>query len=132
MTCVTCAALLAGCVFWLSAAVASAATLTGAGSTLVAPIESEWAAAWGNATGNTVSYSSVGSGTGYKDITQGLVDFGASDAPLSVYANAPSNLIQIPWALSAVGVGSTRRHPQAEAERACRGRGLPRADHELG
>jgi phosphate transport system substrate-binding protein len=101
----TFAGLLAGCVFWLSAAAASAATLTGAGSTFVAPIEAEWAAAWGNTTGNTVSYSSVGSGTGYKDITQGLVDFGASDAPLSAYSNPPSNLIQIPWALSAVGVG---------------------------
>ena len=66
----TCAALLAGCVFGLSAAAASAATLNGAGSTLVAPIEAEWATAWGNATGNTVTYAAVGSGTGYKDIAQ--------------------------------------------------------------
>ena len=101
----TCAALLAGCVFGLTAAAASAATVTGAGSTLAAPIIDEWDAAWGSATGNTVTYSAVGSGTGYKDITQGLVDFGASDAPLSVYPNPPSNLIQIPWGLSAVGIG---------------------------
>jgi phosphate transport system substrate-binding protein len=52
-----------------------------------------------------VTYSAVGSGTGYKDIVQGLVDFGASDAPLSAYSNPPSNLIQIPWGLSAVGIG---------------------------
>ena len=101
----TCAALLAGSVFGLTSAAASAATLTGAGSTLAAPIIEEWDAAWGNATGNTVSYSSVGSGTGYKDITGGLVDFGASDAPLSSFSNPPANLIQIPWALSAVGIG---------------------------
>jgi phosphate transport system substrate-binding protein len=101
----TCAALLAGCVFGLSGASAATPTLTGAGSTLAAPIIFEWDAAWGNATGNAVNYSAVGSGTGFKDISQGLVDFGASDAPLSSYSNVPANLIQIPWALSAVGVG---------------------------
>jgi phosphate transport system substrate-binding protein len=100
----TCVGLLAGCAFGLSAAAASAATLQGAGSTLVAPIEAEWAAAFDSATGNTVNYSAVGSGTGEKDIAQGLVDFGASDAPLSVYSGVPSNLVQIPWALTATGV----------------------------
>ncbi|MBV9680933.1 MAG: phosphate ABC transporter substrate-binding protein PstS [Solirubrobacterales bacterium] len=101
----TCAALVAGCVFGLSTAVASATTLTGAGSTLVAPIEAEWATAWGTSTGNNVTYAAVGSGSGYKDIAQGLVDFGASDAPLSVYSTPPcANCVQIPWALTATGV----------------------------
>lgn len=102
----TCAALVAGSVFGLSSAAASAATLSGAGSTLVAPIEAEWAAAWDNATGNTVTYNPVGSGTGYKDIANGLVDFGASDAPLSAYSTPPCNsCVQIPWALTATGIG---------------------------
>lgn len=101
----TCAVLLAGCVFGLSTAAASATTLAGAGSTLVAPIEAEWATAWGNSTGNTVTYAAVGSGSGYKDIAGGLVDFGASDAPLSVYSTPPcANCVQIPWALTATGV----------------------------
>jgi phosphate transport system substrate-binding protein len=101
----TCAGLLGGCVFGLSAAVASAKpTLNGAGSTLVAPIEAEWAAVWDTANGTLVNYSPVGSGTGESDIAKGLVDFGASDAPLSVYPTAPANLVQIPWALSATGV----------------------------
>ena len=103
----TCAAVVAGCVvFGLSTAVASAAsTLAGAGSTLVAPLEAEWAAAWDSATGNTVTYNSVGSGTGYKDIANGLVDFGASDAPLSAYHSPPcNNCVQIPWGLTATGV----------------------------
>lgn len=100
----TCAASIAGCVFGLPTAVASVPTLNGAGSTLVAPIEAEWAAAWGNATGNSVIYNPVGSGTGEKDIAAGQVDFGGSDAPLSVYPGAPANLIQIPWALTATGV----------------------------
>ncbi len=106
MVSLTCAGLLTGCVFGLSAAVASAATptLNGAGSTLVAPIEAEWSAVWDTANGTLVNYSPVGSGTGEKDIAGGLVDFGASDAPLSVYPTAPANLIQIPWALTATGV----------------------------
>jgi phosphate transport system substrate-binding protein len=100
----TCVGLLAGCAFGLSAAGASAATLAGAGSTLVAPIEAEWAAAFDSATGNTVTFNPVGSGTGEKNIAAGLVDFGASDAPLSAYSNVPGNLVQIPWALSATGL----------------------------
>jgi phosphate transport system substrate-binding protein len=101
----TCVGLLTGAVFAVSASAASAAvTLQGAGSTLVAPVEAEWAAAWDSATGNTVDYAAVGSGTGYKDVANGLVDFGASDAPLSVYSTPPCNCVQIPWALTATGV----------------------------
>jgi phosphate transport system substrate-binding protein len=97
--------LLAACISGVSAAAASAAGLTGAGSTLAAPIIAEWGAAWANQTGDTFSYSPVGSGAGYKDISGGLVDFGASDAPLSSYSTPCANCIQIPWGLSAVGVG---------------------------
>jgi phosphate transport system substrate-binding protein len=71
----------------------------------VAPIEAEWAAGWDSATGNTVDFAAVGSGTGYKDIAAGLVDFGASDAPLSIYSSPACNsCVQIPWALTATGV----------------------------
>ena len=59
---------------------------------------------WDNVDGNLVNYSPVGSGSGEKDIAKGLVDFGASDAPLSVYSGVPSNIVQIPWALTATGV----------------------------
>jgi phosphate transport system substrate-binding protein len=102
----TCAVLLAGCGFALTSAVASAATISGDGSTLVAPLATEWGAAWGNATGNTVTYQSVGSGQGIKDISNRLVDFGASDAPLTpAQFSSCGGCVQIPWALSAVGVG---------------------------
>jgi len=103
---VSAATLLAGGVLVLTAPIASAkATLQGEGSTLVAPLETEWAAAWNSSTGNTVTYNAQGSGAGYKAIAQGLVDFGASDAPLSAYSSPPCNsCVQIPWALSATGV----------------------------
>jgi phosphate transport system substrate-binding protein len=99
-----CAALSVSAVFGVAAA--SAATLNGAGSTFVAPIEAEWGSTWGNATGNTVNYQAVGSGTGIKDISNGLVDFGASDAPLNAaQQGACANCYQIPWALSGDGIG---------------------------
>lgn len=91
-----------------SAVTASAmgATLTGAGSTLLAPLETLWNKGWQSATGNSVSYSPVGSAMGITDITQGAVDFGASDAPLTAaQAAACSHCVQIPWALSATAVG---------------------------
>ncbi|MGA2929487.1 MAG: substrate-binding domain-containing protein, partial [Solirubrobacteraceae bacterium] len=101
----TCVVWFAGCAFALTAASASAATLNGAGSTLVAPIEAEWASTWGSATNNTVTYNPVGSTSGYKDIAAGQVQFGASDAPLSVYLTPScANCVQIPWALTATGV----------------------------
>jgi phosphate transport system substrate-binding protein len=89
-----------------SNAMASGLTLNGAGSTLVAPFEQEWAQGFDSRTGNTVNYSAVGSGTGITDISQRTVDFGASDAPLtSAQAQQCNNCTQIPWALSATGVG---------------------------
>jgi phosphate transport system substrate-binding protein len=105
-----CSALALGCFFGVSAASASAAvTLNASGSTLVAPILAEWGTAWGNATGNKVNYQALGSGTGYKQVASGQTDFGASDAPLSVYSSpacAPNlgGCLEIPWGLTATGV----------------------------
>jgi phosphate transport system substrate-binding protein len=84
---------------------AMAASLSGAGSTLVAPLEAKWAAGFAS-TGNSVNYSAVGSGTGITDITDNLVDFGASDAPLTpAQQSGCPTCVQIPWALSATAVG---------------------------
>ena len=90
----------------LTASAAAAASLTGAGSSLVAPIEADWGTAFQTSTGVSVNYQAVGSGTGISDISKGLVDFGASDAPLtSAQAAGCAGCVQIPWALSATGVG---------------------------
>jgi phosphate transport system substrate-binding protein len=87
-------------------AVGSGSTLSGAGSSLVAPLVNEWAQAFQGKYGESIQYSSVGSGTGIKDITSGLVDFGASDAPLTPsQASACQGCVQIPWALSATAIG---------------------------
>lgn len=90
----------------VSAASASAAGLTGAGSTLVAPLMNNWIANFEIKEGIPVKYAAVGSGTGIAQITARTVDFGASDAPLTPeQAAACNSCVQIPWALSATGVG---------------------------
>jgi phosphate transport system substrate-binding protein len=80
-------------------------TLTGAGSTFVAPLVSQWIPAVNRAYGFELQYSPIGSGGGIAAITGRTVDFGASDAPLSRDQFAACHgCIQIPWALSATSV----------------------------
>jgi phosphate transport system substrate-binding protein len=82
---------------------ASAADLTGAGSTLVAPLMAQWSQDYQSKTGVNVTYGAVGSGAGIQQITARSVDFGASDAPLKPsQAQACNNCVQIPWGLTAV------------------------------
>jgi len=80
-------------------------TLTGAGSTLVQPLEAKWAADFQSQNGTQITYGAVGSGTGIQQITARTVDFGASDAPLTAAQAAACNgCVQVPWALTATGV----------------------------
>jgi phosphate transport system substrate-binding protein len=86
-------------------ALASAA-LTGAGSTLVAPLMANWISGFESGTGVGVKYAAVGSGEGIKQIANRTVDFGASDAPMTSEQAAECNgCLTIPWALTATGVG---------------------------
>lgn len=96
------------------AAVATAsasAGITGAGSTLVAPLMANWTSTFEIKEGIPVKYSAVGSGTGIAQISARTVDFGASDAPMTPeQATACNNCAQIPWALSATGLGINIPH----------------------
>jgi phosphate transport system substrate-binding protein len=88
-----------------SVASAQSGTLTGAGSTLVAPLMSRWSNEYKATQSVQVVYGAVGSGAGIQQITSRTVDFGASDAPLTPdQAAACNGCVQIPWALSATGV----------------------------
>jgi phosphate transport system substrate-binding protein len=90
----------------VTATSAAAFSLKGAGSTLAAPvIQNAWIPDFQSAnSGDSVSYNAVGSGGGITDITGKLVDFGASDAPLTAaQTSACSVCVQIPWILSATG-----------------------------
>jgi len=81
---------------------AAGETLTGSGSTLVAPLLAAWNTDYSAKTGTSISYVASGSTLGIAAITQRTVDFGASDAPLTPdQFTAAKGVVQIPWALSA-------------------------------
>jgi phosphate transport system substrate-binding protein len=89
----------------MASSAAAAGSLTGAGSSLVAPLEAYWAQEFQHLYSDTVTYAAVGSGAGIAQISARTVDFGASDAPLtSTQAAACNGCVQIPWALTATGV----------------------------
>lgn len=60
-----------------------AVLLTGAGATFPYPIYSKWFDAFYQATSHQVNYQSLGSGAGVKQFTEGTVDFGATDGPMT-------------------------------------------------
>jgi phosphate transport system substrate-binding protein len=85
--------------------VAGSKQLVGAGSTLVAPLLSQWQPEYDKQAGVAIAYSAIGSGGGIAQITARTVDFGASDAPLSEgQAKQANGVAQIPWALAATVV----------------------------
>jgi phosphate transport system substrate-binding protein len=84
---------------------AHAQKLTGAGASFPYPIYSKWFSEYSAAhSGVQINYQSIGSGGGIRQVTAGLVDFGASDGPMSDDQLAASKvkLIHIPTVLGAV------------------------------
>ena len=89
----------------LALSVAQAQKLTGAGATFPYPIYSKWFSEYSSAhPGVEINYQSIGSGGGIRQVTAGLVDFGASDGPMTDEQLAASKvkLIHIPTVLGAV------------------------------
>ena len=80
----------------------AASLINGAGSTFAYPLYSKWAYEYNKLTGLRLNYQSIGSGGGIKQIMARTVDFGASDAPLSVKDLDKSGLIQFPMAVGGV------------------------------
>lgn len=79
-------------------------SLTGAGASFPYPLYSKMFDEYAKATGVSVNYQSVGSGTGQKQIIAQTVDFGASDNAMDdeKLASAPGAIAHIPMALGAV------------------------------
>jgi phosphate transport system substrate-binding protein len=75
---------------------ASAAEITGAGSTFVYPVLSSWADAYKKLTGVALNYQSIGSGGGIAQITAKTVTFGASDMPLKPADVEKNAFVQFP------------------------------------
>ncbi|MGA7721310.1 MAG: phosphate ABC transporter substrate-binding protein PstS [Ignavibacteriaceae bacterium] len=67
----------------LGGATSAQVQLNGAGATFPAVIYSKWFDDYKNTTGIQINYQAIGSGAGIKQVTEGTVDFGASDGPMS-------------------------------------------------
>jgi phosphate transport system substrate-binding protein len=82
--------------------------LNGAGATFPYVIYSKWFDVYHQKTGIEFNYQSIGSGGGIKQITEGTVDFGASDAFLSeeqmneIKQKQGSDILHIPTVMGAV------------------------------
>ncbi|MEA2637260.1 MAG: phosphate transport system substrate-binding protein [Chloroflexota bacterium] len=82
----------------LAAVPGQATSLSGAGSTFVAPMMSVWASAYATQDSVKVAYQSIGSGAGIAQLQAATVDFGDSDAYMkdSDIAKAKGPVVQIP------------------------------------
>src|SRR6202163_461678 len=81
---------------------AQAIDITGAGATFPYPIYAKWADAYKQKTGVGLNYQSIGSGGGISQIKAKTVDFGASDAPLSVDELSQAGLVQFPLVIGGI------------------------------
>jgi phosphate transport system substrate-binding protein len=83
-------------------AVAAETTISGAGATFPYPLYSKWADTYAKEAEVRLNYQAIGSGGGIKQITEGTVDFGASDAPLKPEELEKAGLTQFPVVMGGV------------------------------
>ena len=88
----------------VAAVPAHAQKLTGAGATFPNPIYTKWFDAYNKKTGIQINYQSIGSGGGIRQFTEGTVDFGASDGPMTEgqIQAVNGNVLHIPTVIGAV------------------------------
>ena len=88
-------------------AVAETIKINGAGATFPFPLYSKWFSDYTKVDKDAqINYQSIGSGGGIKQFTEGVVDFGASDTPMTDEQMAKLKIpaLHIPTALGAVVV----------------------------
>ncbi|HZU22528.1 MAG TPA: phosphate ABC transporter substrate-binding protein PstS [Terriglobales bacterium] len=97
------------CLATLAASAAAATNLNGAGATFPNPIYQKWFSEYHHAHPDVqINYQSLGSGAGIRQLTEGTVDFGASDMPMKdeqlaeVKAKRGFDTFNIPTVLGAV------------------------------
>jgi phosphate transport system substrate-binding protein len=86
-----------------------AVNLTGAGATFPAPLYTKWFDEYNKLTGVKVNYQPIGSGGGISQITEGTVDFGASDGIMTADEQTKAEtksgaILHIPMASGSVAV----------------------------
>lgn len=83
----------------------SGVDLTGAGATFPQPIYMKWFSDYAASSGIRINYQSIGSGGGIKQLQEGIVDFGATDSPMSDTEMAAAKhgpILHFPTVLGAV------------------------------
>ncbi|MGJ8619940.1 MAG: phosphate ABC transporter substrate-binding protein PstS [Methylophilaceae bacterium] len=80
----------------------AAAEITGAGASFPHPIYAKWAESYEVKTGVKLNYQASGSGAGIKQISNKVVDFGASDKPLEPEELNKKGLMQFPTVVGGV------------------------------
>jgi len=97
--------LLAAGVLALTATAGMAQNINGAGATFPYPIYSKWFSEYSQVHPNVhINYQSIGSGGGIRQVSEGTVDFGATDGPMSDQQinEAKVKTMHIPTVLGAV------------------------------
>ena len=85
-------------------------TINGAGSTFAAPMYQQWAGQYKSKHGVQINYQAIGSGGGISEFTQGVVNFGATDAPMTgteqaaAQAGQGSVILHIPMIIGSVAI----------------------------
>jgi phosphate transport system substrate-binding protein len=80
----------------------AAAEITGAGASFPHPIYAKWAESYQVKTSVKLNYQASGSGAGIKQISNKVVDFGASDMPLKPEELDKKGLMQFPTVVGGV------------------------------
>jgi phosphate transport system substrate-binding protein len=86
---------------------ASPRVLTGSGATLPYPLYARWASEYARVEPTVrINYRGVGSGAGIRQMSDGVVDFGATDEPMSdeQLRRAKGVVVHVPTAVGAVAI----------------------------
>ncbi|MDD3770251.1 MAG: phosphate ABC transporter substrate-binding protein PstS [Sulfuricurvum sp.] len=78
--------------------------ISGAGATFPAPCYYDWAYSYQKATKTRVNYQAIGSGGGIKQVSERIVDFGGTDAPMTPKELASAKLLQFPAVIGSIVV----------------------------
>lgn len=89
----------------------SGSVINGAGSTFAAPMYEQWAGQYHQKHSVQINYQAIGSGGGISEFTQRVIDFGATDAPMSsteqaaAQAGQGGTVLHIPMIIGAIAIG---------------------------
>lgn len=95
------------CLFIVSCSSKPPVSLIGAGASFPFPIYSVWVYNYSIDPNHhaLINYQSIGSGAGIKQVSEGTVNFGGTDEPLTIDELKKRNLFQMPMVAGSVAIG---------------------------